>query len=91
MKKEKIRLFRDFLLCRPIPPEDKAFGGIIIPADEGLVMRYFKVLEVGQDVLEIKSGDTIVTMGRNPGAEELKFNGEKLVIMRERYVGGVME
>lgn len=91
MKKEKIRLFRDLLLAKPIPPEDKTFGGIIIPAEAKDESRYLKVLEVGAKVNGIKAGDTIVTIGQHPGGQDFEFNGEKLVIMRDKYVFGVME
>lgn len=91
MKKEKIKLFRDLLLVRPLPPEDKTFGGLIIPKDAQEELRYLEVLEIGPGVHGIKKGDHIVTIGQHPGGQDVVFNGEKLIVMRDKYIGGVME
>lgn len=91
MKKESIRLFRDLLLCRPIKSDEKTFGGIIIPDEAKDESRYLEVLEVGSKVHGISKGDVIVTIGQNPGGQDFEFNGEKLLIMREKYVGAIME
>jgi co-chaperonin GroES (HSP10) len=91
MKKEKIKLFRDLLLCRPKKPDEKTHGGIIIPDEAKDESRYLEVLEVGSKIWGIKPGDTIITIGQCPGGQDFEFNGERLVIMRDKYVFGVVE
>lgn len=92
MKKEKLKIFRDLLLVRRLKPaEAKPYEGsglIIEMAEES---RYCDVLEVGPDVRGVKPGDRIMLMGECPGGQDFHFNGELLLVMREKYVFGVME
>lgn len=91
MKKETVKMFHDLLLVRRLKPEEKTAGGIIIPEESKDESRYLEVLGVGSKVRGINVGDTIVTIGQNPGGQELTLNGEPLTIMREKYVFGVVE
>lgn len=91
MKKEKIKLFRDLILARPLPAPEKTAGGIIIPNEAKDDSRYLEVLEIGSGIHGIEPGDTIVTVGEHPGGQDFTFNGEDLVIMRDKYVFGVVE
>ncbi len=94
----KIRPLHDRLLVRRIEEQETIRGGIIIPdsakekPQEGEVVAVgkCKVLEDGKvQPLDVKEGDRIL-FGKYSG-NEIKLDGEELLILREEEVLGVLE
>jgi chaperonin GroES len=94
----KVRPLYDRLLVRRVAEEEKTKGGIIIPdtakekPSEGEVVAVGsgKVNEKGElRALEVKKGDRIL-FGKYSG-NEIKIDGDELIILREDEVLGVLE
>ncbi len=94
----KVRPLHDRLLVRRIEEQETIRGGIIIPdsakekPQEGEVVAVGKgkVLEDGKvQPLDVKEGDRIL-FGKYSG-NEIKLDGEELLILREEEVLGVLE
>jgi chaperonin GroES len=94
----KVRPLYDRILVRRVAEEEKTKGGIIIPdsakekPSEGEVVAVGsgKVNEKGQlRPLEVKAGDRIL-FGKYSG-NEIKVEGDELIILREDEVLGVLE
>ena len=94
----KIRPLQDRILVKRIEEEEKTKGGIIIPdtakekPSEGEVVAVGsgKVNEKGEvRALEVKAGDRIL-FGKYSG-NEIKIDGDELIILREDEVLGVIE
>ena len=94
----KVRPLYDRILVRRVAEEEKTKGGIIIPdtakekPSEGEVVAVGsgKVNEKGQlRALEVKKGDRIL-FGKYSG-NEIKVDGDELIILREDEVLGVIE
>jgi chaperonin GroES len=94
----KVRPLYDRILVRRVAEEEKTKGGIIIPdsakekPSEGEVVAVGsgKVNDKGQlQKLEVKAGDRIL-FGKYSG-NEIKVDGDELIILREDEVLGVIE
>lgn len=94
----KFKPLHDRVLVRRIDEDDKTVGGIIIPDTAKEKPMEGDVLSVGQGgrdeqgklvPLDVKPGDRIV-FGKWSG-NEIKIDGEELVIMRESDIMGVIE
>ena len=94
----KIRPLQDRLIVKRVAEENKTKGGIIIPDTakekplEGKVVAVGngKILEDGKvRKLEVKKGDRVL-FGKYSG-QEVKVDGEELVILREDDIVGVVE
>jgi chaperonin GroES len=94
----KVRPLYDRILVRRVAEEEKTKGGIIIPdsakekPSEGEVVAVGsgKVNEKGElRKLEVKAGDRIL-FGKYSG-NEIKVDGDELIILREDEVLGVIE
>ena len=94
----KVRPLYDRILVRRVAEEEKTKGGIIIPdtakekPSEGEVVAVGsgKVNEKGElRALEVKKGDRIL-FGKYSG-NEIKVDGDELIILREDEVLGVIE
>ena len=94
----KFRPLQDRVLIRRLDEEEKSVGGIIIPDTAKEKPMEGDVISVGPGTrddqgklvpLDVKPGDRIV-FGKWSG-NELKVDGEELVIMRESDIMGVIE
>jgi chaperonin GroES len=94
----KVRPLYDRILVRRVAEEEKTKGGIIIPdsakekPSEGEVVAVGsgKVNDKGElRALEVKKGDRIL-FGKYSG-NEIKVDGDELIILREDEVLGVIE
>ena len=94
----KFRPLHDRVLIRRLDEEEKSVGGIIIPDTAKEKPMEGDVVSVGPGTrddqgklvpLDVKPGDRIV-FGKWSG-NELKVDGEELVIMRESDIMGVIE
>ena len=94
----KIRPLQDRVIVRRVKEEEKTKGGIIIPDSakekpvEGKVVAVGngKILEDGKvRKLEVKKGDRVL-FGKYSG-QEVKVDGEELVILREDDIVGIVE
>ena len=94
----KIRPLQDRILVKRIDEEAKTKGGIIIPDTAKEKPQQGKVVAVGAGkqkddgkriALDVKEGDTIL-FGKYSG-QEIKLDGEELLIMREDEVLAVLE
>ena len=94
----KIRPLQDRVIVKRVKEEEKTKGGIIIPdsakekPSEGEVVAVGsgKVNEKGElRALEVKKGDRIL-FGKYSG-NEIKVDGDELIILREDEVLGVIE
>jgi len=94
----KIRPLGDRVLIKRVPEEEKSKGGIIIPDTAKEKPQEGKVVAVGPGArddsgkiqpLDLKAGDRIL-FGKWSG-NEIKLEGEDLLIMKESDVLGVLE
>jgi chaperonin GroES len=92
-----IRPLHDRVLVKRVKEEEKTKGGIIIPDSakekpvqgEVIAVGNGKVLDDGSlRKLEVKPGDTVL-FGKYSG-QEIKVDGEELVILREDDIVGVV-
>jgi len=94
----KFRPLHDRVLIRRIDEEEKSAGGIIIPDAAKEKPMEGDVISVGSGTrddqgklvpLDVKPGDRIV-FGKWSG-NEIKVDGEELLMMRESDIMGVIE
>jgi chaperonin GroES len=93
-----IRPLHDRVIVQRVKEEEKTKGGIIIPDSakekpvEGKVIAVGngKILEDGKvRKLEVKKGDRVL-FGKYSG-QEVKVDGEEMVILREDDIVGIVE
>jgi chaperonin GroES len=94
----KIRPLHDRVIIRRMEEERTTAGGIVIPDAatekpvQGVVMAVGngKILENGEvRALDVKVGDKVL-FGKYAG-NEVKIEGEELLVMREEDIMGVIE
>ena len=94
----KIRPLQDRIIVKRVQEEEKTKGGIIIPdtakekpiEGEVIAVGNGKVLEDGTvRKLDVKVGDRVL-FGKYSG-NEVKVDGEELLIMKESDVMGIIE
>ncbi|MCG8544256.1 MAG: co-chaperone GroES [Alphaproteobacteria bacterium] len=93
----KIRPLHDRVVVRPLSADEKTAGGIIIPDTAQDKPSEGKVIAVGSGArsddgkvlpLDVKKGDRIL-YGKWSG-NEVKIDGEDLLIMKESDIMGVI-
>lgn len=93
-----IRPLHDRVLVRRLEDETKTAGGILIPDNAKEKPSRGEILAVGNgkhlengDIrsLDVKVGDKVI-FGKYSG-NEVKINGEELLIMREDDIMGIIE
>ena len=93
----KIRPLHDRVVVRPLESEEKTAGGIIIPDTAKEKPSEGEIVAVGQGArseegrvvpLDVKKGDRIL-YGKWSG-NEVKIDGEDLLIMKESDIMGVI-
>ncbi len=93
-----IKPLADRVIIKPLEPEEKTKGGIVLPdtakerPQEGKVVAVGKgkVLENGEvRPVEIKAGDRVL-YGKYSGTEITTKDGEELLIMREDDILAVL-
>ncbi|HXH07724.1 MAG TPA: co-chaperone GroES [Vicinamibacterales bacterium] len=96
--KTRIRPLHDRIIVRRIEEEEQRVGGIIIPDTAKEKPQQGRVIAVGTGrrekdgkviPLDVKEGDTVL-FGKYSG-QEIKIDGEELLIMREEEILGVVE
>jgi len=94
----KLRPLQDHVLIRPVVPEAKTSGGIIIPDTAQEKPMEGEVVAAGPGArdangalhaLEVKAGDRVL-FGKWSGSE-VKLDGADLMIIRESDIMGVVE
>jgi chaperonin GroES len=94
----KVRPLHDRIIVQRIDEGEQRVGGIIIPDTAKEKPQQGKVVAVGKGKIEkdgkvtpldVKAGDTVL-FGKYAG-QEIKVDGEELLIMREEEVLGVIE
>jgi chaperonin GroES len=94
----KIRPLHDRVIVKRLEPETKTAGGIVIPDSAAEKPQKGKVIAVGKGkilddgtvrALDVKVGDNIL-FGKYAG-NEVKVDGDDLVIIKEEDVMGVFE
>jgi chaperonin GroES len=94
----KLRPLQDRVLIRPVEPEGKTTGGIIIPDTAQEKPMEGDVVAVGPGArdatgtlyaLDVKAGDRVL-FGKWSGSE-VKLDEEDLMIMKESDIMGVVE
>ena len=94
----KFRPLHDRVVVRRVEEDTKTAGGIIIPDTAKEKPSQGKIVAVGPGArdeagklvaLEVKAGD-LVLFGKWSG-NEVKINGEDLLIMKESDILGVLE
>ena len=92
------RPLHDRVLVRPLDAEEKTSGGIIIPDPAQETPHQGQVIAVGPgsrgkdgsvQPLDIKAGDRVLY--GNWSGNEVKIDGEDLIIMKETDILGVVE
>ena len=93
----KFRPLHDRVLVRPLEGEDKTAGGIIIPDTAKEKPQQGEVIAAGPGArdekgqvqpLDVKAGDRVL-FGKWSGTE-VTINGDKLMIMKESDIMGVL-
>ena len=91
------RPLHDRVLVRRIEAEEKTAGGIIIPDSAQEKPSEGQIVAVGSGAkaedgtvtpLDVKEGDRVLF--KKWGAEEIKIDGEDLLIMKESDIMGVV-
>jgi chaperonin GroES len=94
----KVRPLHDRIIVQRLDEGEQVVGGIIIPDTAKEKPQQGKVVAVGKGKakddgkvtpLDVKEGDTIL-FGKYSG-QEIKIDGEELLIMREDEVLAVLE
>lgn len=94
----KVRPLHDRLIIERIEETEQMVGGIIIPDTAKEKPQQGKVIAVGKGkvkddgsltALDVKAGDKVL-FGKYSG-QEIKLDGEEVVIMREDEILGVLE
>jgi len=94
----KVRPLHDRIIVQRIEEAEQRVGGIIIPDSAKEKPQQGKVIAVGTGRIEkdgkvtpldVKAGDTVL-FGKYAG-QEIKLDGEDLLIVREEEVLGVIE
>jgi chaperonin GroES len=94
----KVRPLHDRIIIRRLEEEEQRIGGIIIPDTAKEKPMQGKIIAVGKGRIEkdgritpldVKAGDTVL-FGKYAG-QEIKIDGEELLIVREEEVLGVIE
>ena len=92
-----LRPLYDRVIIKRVASEEKTAGGIIIPESAKEKPTEGKVVAVGQGAvkdngefraMQVKEGDTILF--KKWGAEEVKVNGEELLILEEKDILAVV-
>ena len=92
-----LRPLYDRVIIKRLASEEKTAGGIIIPESAKEKPTEGKVVAVGQGAvkdngefraMQVKEGDTILF--KKWGAEEVKVNGEELLILEEKDILAVV-
>jgi chaperonin GroES len=94
----KVRPLHDRIIVQRIEESEQRVGGIIIPDTAKEKPQQGKVVAVGKGRIEkdgkvtpldVKAGDTVL-FGKYAG-QEIKIDGEEVLIIREEEVLGVIE
>ena len=94
----KVRPLHDRIIVQRLEEGEQVVGGIIIPDTAKEKPQQGKVIAVGKGKakedgkvlpLDVKEGDTIL-FGKYSG-QEIKIDGEELLIMREDEVLAILE
>lgn len=94
----KVRPLHDRLIVERIEETEQMVGGIIIPDTAKEKPQQGKVIAVGKGkvkddgsltALDVKAGDKVL-FGKYSG-QEIKVDGDEVVIMREDEILGVLE
>ena len=94
----KVRPLHDRIIVERIEEGAQQVGGIIIPATAKAKPPQGKIIAAGNGKvkddgsvtpLDVKAGDTVL-FGKYSG-QEIKLDGEELLIMREDEILGVIE
>jgi chaperonin GroES len=92
-----IRPLHDRIIVKRVEEETTSAGGIVLPGSatekpsegEVLAVGTGKVLDNGEvRALEVKVGDKVL-FGKYSG-NEVKINGEELIVMREEDIMGIL-
>src|SRR5688500_18104012 len=92
-----LRPLQDYVLIRPIHPEEERIGGIVIPDTAKERPTAGEVLAIGPGRIradgthkppEVKIGDRVI-FGRYVGTE-ITIDNEELLILREADLDGVL-
>ncbi len=93
----KIRPLHDRVIVKRVEEETTSAGGIVLPGSatekpsegEILAVGNGKVLDSGETrALEVKVGDKVL-FGKYSG-NEVKIDGEELIVMREEDIMGIL-
>jgi chaperonin GroES len=94
----KVRPLHDRIIVQRIEESEQRVGGIILPDTAKEKPQQGKVMAVGNGRIEkdgkvipldVKAGDTVL-FGKYAG-QEIKIDGEEVLIIREEEVLGVIE
>jgi chaperonin GroES len=94
----KLRPLYDQILVRRTEPKSETEGGLIIPETAKLKSRHGAVLAVGSGrvlpngqlrPIDVKVGDVVYFRGVN--GHEIELDGEKLVLLKEGEIEGLVD
>ncbi len=85
----KLKPLADKIVLEQLKAEEKSAAGIILPSEAQEKPKQAKVLAVGADVKEIKSGDMVLY--KSYGPDEVKIDGTEYLIAKEEDVLAIVE
>ncbi len=85
----KLKPLADRVIVKVTENEEKTKSGIILPDSAKEKPEQGKVVAVGKEVKEIKEGD--VVMFTKYGPNEIKVEGEELLIVKEEDILAIVK
>ncbi|MDP3244315.1 MAG: co-chaperone GroES [bacterium] len=97
MVKTKIKPLFDNVLIKPLEAEEKTSSGIILPDSAKEKPQMGEVVEVGHGKMDdgklipvsVKKGQKV--MYKKWGGNEIKINGEELMLVEEKDILAILE
>lgn len=85
----KLQPLADRIVAEPMEASDKTASGLYLPTDAKEKPQMAKVVAVGKDVKEIKTGD--VVLHGQYSTNEVKVDGKELLVIKEEDVLAVVK
>lgn len=80
----QIQPLADYVVAQSEEPETKTASGLYLPEKAAEKPKVAKVLSVGKDVKQIKSGDRIIY--KSYSTTEVKMAGQEYILVKEEDV-----
>ena len=82
-----IQPLADRIVAEPLEASSKTASGLYLPADAKEELKLAKVVAVGKDVKEVKTGDTVI----HDAYTKYKVDNKEYVIVKEEDVQAIVK